>query len=224
MSSSSKDTGGGSSGMYPVTPYSSPSTGAAASYGFNGFVGVKKSSKPKSHTNAAARRVSNRSGGGGSSSRKPTYSSGKTVGSSATGRITPVAPPPSYKDTTYQQQQLDSTKALADYMAQMTGQQNNYNTEYTRNTLGLADQQKLDDASMSDDYASRGMSQSGVALKAHADLGTDYGKRQSALDSGKAEYTGNLATGLANFKSTQGINNQRYQNEAINRRIQKYGL
>lgn len=167
------------------------------------------------------------------------YSSGKSVGSNSTGRISSIAPPPPAPpapprppdinswlagDTAYKQQMDASKKALADYIAQMTGQQNNYETEYTRNTMNLADQEKQARTGTEEDYASRGLSTSGLFLKALADLTANYDKQESALGAGRAEFLSNLQNGLTNFKSTQGINNTRYKNEALNRRAQSYNL
>lgn len=162
------------------------------------------------------------------------YSSGKSVGSNSTGRITPIAPPPPPKppsiqqwlsgDATYKQQQDAMKKAMADYQAQMTGQQNNYETEYNRNLLSTQDAEKLAQTDTENDYASRGLSTSGLYLKALNDLHTDYDKREGALADGRAEFLANLAAGLTNFQSTQGLNNTKYRNDAINRRAQKYGL
>lgn len=160
--------------------------------------------------------------------------SGKSVGSNSQGRITPIAPPKPKPpmsidqwlagDSAYKQQTDAAMKSLNDYRAQMTGQQNNYNIEEARNKGDLADQQKLAESAMTDDYASRGLSQSGLALKAFADLATDYDKRNSALDQGAAEFTGNANTGLQNFQSTQGINATKYKNDAISRRALKFNL
>lgn len=166
----------------------------------------------------------------------PRYSSGRQIGSNNVGRISsiaPPAPPPPPKppsinewlagDTAYKQQTDASQKALRDYLAQMTGQQNNYNTEYERNLGNLGDAEKLATTDTENDFSARGLTTSGLYLKALADLKADYDKRESTLADGRAEFLGNLQNGLTNFKSTQGINNTRYRNEAINRRAAQYG-
>lgn len=127
-------------------------------------------------------------------------------------------------DTAYKQQMDAAAKAAADYQTQMTGQQNNYNTEYTRNMGNLHDQEKLDSNDATNDFASRGMISSGLYVKNQNDLATNYNKRESTLDDGKAEFMANLGFGKTNFDSTNNLNKQRYRNEAIQRRASKYNL
>lgn len=186
------------------------------------------------HAPAVSRRIN----GGGGGNTAPRYTSGKNIGSNSTGRISPVAPPapPAPKkppmsieqwlagDTAYKQQTAAQTKGLADYQTQMGAQEANYRTDYTRNDLNQDDQYKVNKQSMADDYASRGMSESGLAVKSYADLATEYQKQQSALSTGQAQYLANNQTGLANYKSTQNIDAQRYKNEAVQRRAAKLGL
>lgn len=157
--------------------------------------------------------------------------SGKSIGSNSTGRISPIAPPrvPNINDylagdTAYKQQMDASSKAAADYLAQMTGQQNNYNTEYTRNLSDLGTQEKLDGVDHTNDFAARGMMQSGVYVKDRADLANNYNKREATLADGKSEFMGNLGFAKTNFDSQQRLNTTRYRNEAIQRRAAKYNL
>ena len=160
--------------------------------------------------------------------------SGKSVGSNSSGRISPVAPPPPAPppppsinqwlagDTAYKQQMDASSKAYKDYVAQMTGQQNNYNTEYERNLMNTHDAEKLAGTDMENDYAARGLTNSGLFLKAKTDLATDYDKRESSLADGRAEFLANLQAALGNFRSTSRINQTKYRNEAIARRAAQY--
>jgi hypothetical protein len=143
----------------------------------------------------------------------------------------PAAPkgPPSLDqwlagDTAYKQQMDAAAKASADYVTQMTGQQNAYNTEYTRNMRNLNDQEKVDGRNATDDFAARGMMNSGLFIKDATDRTTDYNKRESTLNDGKSEFIANLGFGRTNFDSTQNLNKQRYRNEAIQRRAAKYNL
>jgi hypothetical protein len=160
------------------------------------------------------------------------------VGSNAQGRISPIAPPPAAPpptpqppsidawlagDTTYGQQENAAHKAAADYLAQMTQQQNQYQGDYTKNLLNLQDQETQAQGNLGDDYASRGLSQSGLMLKALADLKTQYDKQQSDLESGRASFLQNLQSGLTNFNSQNALQQQQYRQDAINRRASQYG-
>lgn len=188
--------------------------------------------------NSAPRGGGGGGGGYGGGPRLNYQPSGRTIGSNTQGRISNVAPPapappPAPKppsidqwlagDTTYGGQMSASKKALADYLAQMTSQQNQYQTDYERNRMGLEDQEKLATTDTENDYASRGMSTSGLYLKALADLKADYDKREGGLAEGQAAFLANLNSGKTNFMSQQQIEQAKYRQDAINRRAAQYG-
>ena len=163
--------------------------------------------------------------------------SGKTVGSSATGRISHIAPAkpkgattkkkPAVDqlagDTTYKQQRDAAHRALGDYQAQMAASQNSYTTDYNRNLYNQNKQESVDQVNQADDYAARGMSHSGVRLKASGDLKSSYDDRSNTLNEGQANFNSSLASGFQNYQSTQRLNDVRYRNEAINRRATYLG-
>ena len=161
---------------------------------------------------------------------RPTQPSGKTVGSNKTGAITPIAPPKppplwtAEQDTVYQQQEAIAKKAFDDYMSGQTTAQNQFNIEDTRNDSNLQDQQRIAQTNMQDDFASRGMSESGLALKAYADQINDFKKQQSVMDQGALNFSTTAASQLGNFNATQAIDRQRYKNDAINRHATGLGL
>lgn len=210
--------------------------------------GVVRSAMPSAFTrkptvaaprNSAPRRSGGGGGGGFSGGPRLNYQpSGRSIGSNTQGRISAVAPPPPAPppapkppsidqwlagDTTYGGQMSASKKALADYLAQMTSQQNQYNTDYERNTMALGDQEKLATTDTENDYAARGMSTSGLYLKALADLKADYDKREGGLAEGRAAFLANLGSGKTNFMSQQQIEQAKYKQDAINRRAAQYG-
>ena len=184
--------------------------------------------------------------GDGSTYKAPVKPSGKTVGSNKTGAITPIAPPKpvapvrpvtakstparpaplwtAEQDTVYQQQEAIAKKAFDDYMSGQTTAQNQFNIEDTRNDSNLQDQQKIAQTNMQDDFASRGMSESGLALKAYADQINDFKKQQSVMDQGALNFSTTAASQLGNFQATQAIDRQRYKNDAINRHATGLGL
>lgn len=187
-----------------------------------GVIGFGVTPKSTNHTAAAQR-----------------YTSGKSLGSNGSGRISSVAPPPPAPppppaapsinqwlagDTAYKQQTDAAKKAMADYMAQMSGQQGSYETEYQRNLMNTGDAEKLANTDLENDYASRGLTNSGLFLKAKTDLSTDYDKRESTLADGRAEFLANLKAALTNFQSTSNINSTKYKNDAIARRAAKYDV
>lgn len=153
--------------------------------------------------------------------------SGKTVGSNKKGHITPIAPSRVWsanKDTTYKQQNSAAVKALKDYVSGQATSQNQYNIEYNRNNKNLLDQQKIANVNQADDYASRGMSTSGLRVKAQGVQDNEYGKQRDVLRQASLNFGTTARSQLGNFKSTQAINDTRYKNEAINRHASSFGL
>lgn len=199
--------------------------------------GVTAQPRQRSFAPAINRRVggggggySGGGGGGGGFSRG--------VGSNSSGRISSKAPPPAPKpppppnpaqwlltDTAYKAQMDAQQKAMKDYMAQKTAQENTYNTEYTTNLGDLGKQEKLDYGDLEADYGARGMGfGSGAAQKALADLTGQYNDREARLLADRNEYLANLTNALTNFQGTSNINQQRYKQEALARRAARYGL
>lgn len=180
------------------------------------------------------------SGGGGRASRSTPRRSygggGGGVGTNRTGGIsnfapTPPAPPPappsleafSAKDSTYQSQLSALKKALADYMAQQGQGKNQYLTSYAGDakTLGENRTQGLDD--LGNDFASRGLLQSGLYADSLSDLNSDFDKRQAALEQAKAAFLAQQGSDLTNFQSEQQITKQKALQEAAARRAAQYG-
>ena len=158
--------------------------------------------------------------------------SGKAVGSSSTGRISHIAPVkpamPSLNkdlagDTTYRTQFNEANRAGVDYQTRMGASQNSYNIDYTRNLNNQNRERGFAQRDQADDFASRGMSHSGLRTHASSDLTTDFDNRKGALNEGLAQFSGNLNSGFQDFQSQQRVNDRRYQNEAINRRATAMG-
>lgn len=164
-----------------------------------------------------------------------TYSSGGGGGgggnySSYAAPSTPPPPPPMSindwlnQDSTYQSQESALKKALTDYIAQQGVAKNQYNVDYTGRTHDLALQKtrSLDD--QANDFASRGMYFSGVYGKDMSNLVGDFARRQSDMDTAKANYFANLANDLGNFQDQQQLTETKAKQDAINRRAAQYGL
>jgi hypothetical protein len=175
--------------------------------------GTIRSNAPSSYSG-----VGGGGGGGGSSSIR-----------SAATAAPPAAPPMSIndwlnQDTTYQAQAAALAKALTDYRAQMGQQQNQYSTDYaTRvNDLNINRGRSIED--QQNDFASRGQYFAGTYGKGYSDLVGDFARRQSDMDTARANFLANLSTNLNNFQDQQGVDMTSARQQAIERRAARYGV
>lgn len=145
-----------------------------------------------------------------------------------------VAPPPAPSvptedewlggDTAYQSQMAALQKALADYRSQSNQQQTQYGVDYSSklNELGLAEKQGIKD--LENDFASRGLLQSGLFDNNRIELGSMFDRREGDLARAKADFEANLATALANFETENNLTGTRARQEALARRAAQFGL
>lgn len=155
---------------------------------------------------------------------------GSYLGSSSTGAISKAAPkPPSLSDylgtdSTFMQQKSALEKAKADYLAQQGQSRTQYMTGYAGDldTLKKNRVQSLGD--LENDYAGRGLLQSGLYADSMSDMNQDFDKRTGSLESAKAAFLAQLAQDLTNFTSEQGLTLTKAQQEAAARRAASYGI
>lgn len=180
----------------------------------------------------SSRPRSNGNGTGGSGFRPPTTPQIATprppVGNTPSGTIArsvPAAPAPMTVDqylagdTAFNSQKTAYQKALSDYAAQMQAEQGKYNGEYGAQTaqLGLDRQQGV--KSLTDDYASRGLLQSGVYADAQGELNKKFDTSAADLERAKQAYMSDLTTGQTNFQTTQQTLLEKARQDALNRRL-----
>lgn len=207
------------------------STGSGASRGVNhissGVKGIGRS------VGRSARRSSGRSSGGyGRGSSQPSTPRISTprpaIGNTPGGQIAKSVPAPPApisvdqflaKDTAYQSQHSAYQKALADYAAQMQAEQGKYTGEYDAQVKQLGLDRTTGLTGLKDDYASRGLLNSGVYGDALGDLNTKYDTSQADLERARQAYMDDLTTGQTNFKTTQQTMLEKARQDALNRRL-----
>ena len=227
--------GGGGSNYSPKKPaVKAPKRPAPLKQPSYGITGVKATPKKNySGSTKKSYKAPSRSYSSGKSYSSKSYSGGgssSSVGSSATGRISAAAPkPPSLADylgtdSAFVQQKAALAKAMSDYKAQQGQSQTQYLTGYTGDldTLGKNRTSSLGD--LENDYAGRGLLQSGLYADSMSDMNTDYDKRQSALEQAKAAFLAQLSGDLTNFTSEQDLTLARAKQEAAARRTAQYGI
>jgi hypothetical protein len=205
-------------------PYGYTDQYLAATQG-NGSGGKTNRPKPGStrpvvhkatHTTSVSRPTHTSSGGGGGGN-SPTGGGG-SVGFNALGTAAPIINPNAYlTDPTYEAQQAALQKALADYTAQMGDTQTRYSTNYAAQThdLGVMKDQGVD--ANNNDYASRGLYESGLQAQASGDLLTQFARRQADMDRAKSDYFAGLQRDFGNFKTDQQLQMDKAKQDAIAR-------
>lgn len=160
------------------------------------------------------------SGGGG----------GGGLGSNSSGQIsTPAPKAPSLSqfllgDSTYLAQKSALDKARADYLAQQGQSKTQYLTNYARDASSLKDNRTQALGDLENDFASRGLLQSGLYADNMANLNKEYDTKSSALDQARAAFLAQLASDFSNFSSEQNLTLTRAQQEAAARRGTQYGV
>lgn len=127
-------------------------------------------------------------------------------------------------DTTYQSQIAQLRKAYANYVASQGNERTNFNNTYALNRRNLNTERTRGLQDTREDYASRGMLQSGLFGKAYADRQTDYSARQAALDTERTAFQSDLGVNLRAFQGEQETVSTSAKQEAIARRAARYNL
>lgn len=144
------------------------------------------------------------------------------------GAPAPPAPPSVDEwlagDTAYLSTTDALQKALADYQARMNQQKGQYQTEYDTNLSNLGTSREAALADLTDDFAARGLMNSGLFLNSHSELQSDYDARQAALEQGRASFLADLDAAFADFQSEQDLTTTKAKQDALARRAAKYGL
>lgn len=189
------------------------------------IVRAKAKAAPRRAVSPAPRSYGSSSGGG---------SRGGSLGSSRGGQISYSTPPPPPKppsladflktDSTFSMQQSALEKAKADYLAQQGKTKTQYETSYTGDLSTLGENRTAALSDLENDYAGRGLLQSGLYADSLATTNNDWNKRQSALEQARAAFLSGLTDDFTNFSQEQTLTLQRAQQEAAARRAAQSGI
>lgn len=162
------------------------------------------------------------SGGGGGAA----FSSGGSLISTATGALAPAMPTDEEwlaGDTSYQAQLAALKKALEDYTAQDTLARSQYETDFGVNQQNLGRARTEGIASQENDFASRGMINSGLFANERSELEADFGRRGDELTRGRQNWLSGRDNALGNFKTEQNLTQQQVLADALARRAAQFG-
>src|SRR5213595_2210093 len=157
------------------------------------------------------------------------------VGGSKTGAIAPVVQPgppvapaaPAWNenmDDTFVGQKSALQKAWEDYQTNQGRETSQYGAQHDANKKALGLQKEQDWHSLEDDYASRGLMNSGLYAKAGTDFNEDYATKDRNLEQARTDFIANLAAAATGFKSDTDIQLEKARQDAINRRQASLGV
>jgi len=106
----------------------------------------------------------------------------------------------------------------------MNQQKGQYQTEYDTNLANLNQSREAAIADLTDDFAARGLMNSGLFANSRSELMSDYDARQAALEQGRSNFLADLEAAFADFTSEQELIKTKAKQDAINRRAQRYGI
>jgi len=195
----------------------------------SGAIGILPQPQTKGAKNVAT--TTSSSGNTGSTGAGATNTGGGSSGGfSAGGQFgATVNPVPDINtflsgDPTYQQQLAALNRALADYRAQMQQSENQYNVDYAGHVHDLGVQRQQGSTDLGNDYASRGLYESGLQVQALGDLLDQFARRQADLDTAKSNFMANTARDYSNFQQEQNLSSQKAKQDALDRRAAQFGV
>lgn len=171
-------------------------------------------------------------------SRQPTYNpprvSRPAVGSTSKGTVAPSVPAPARppmtldqwlaNDTTFKSSKDAYSRALQDYMTQDTAERSKYDNEYNSSLEKMAQDKTVNQQALNDDYAGRGLLNSGLYANALNEFQNKYSTQQADLERARSAYFGDLNVDKSNFQNQQQLELQKAQQAAAARRTATLGL
>lgn len=127
-------------------------------------------------------------------------------------------------DSAYQDQLSQLMKQLEDFKTQNTGQQADVGEDFQTalNKMNLKRSQDLE--SLQNDFASRGLLNSGLYTNAVGDYNNDYQQNLGDLNTDKQRSLDQLLQGLQQYQQENTTARSNAKQEAIRRRAQQFGL
>lgn len=209
---------------------------------------AKQSSRSSSYSGTPAKTVSYGSSSRASSS--PSSFGGGGGGSSiAAPMAAPVEPPPppppvreditipdAMADPTYQQQQTELARQMADFKAQQQLADAQYTGSYNQTTRKLGRNGDQWDPDLqngqygeavnanANDFAGRGMYNSGEFAKSQSNVDADFNSRLGEIDRARTDFRDTAALSARNMASTQEVVRQQALASAVAGIAAKYGI
>lgn len=127
-------------------------------------------------------------------------------------------------DAAYQQAVSGSKRSLSDFLSDIGRRRGEAGTQYgqTRASMERDRKQQLED--LRDEFASRGLINSGLYGQEQGDFQNRFTEQMSALDQQQAALLADLLTQETNFRRESDLATQQAKQEALLRRAQKFNI
>jgi hypothetical protein len=163
------------------------------------------------------------SGGGGS------FSGGGFVGGGGGGSVSRPKPPPSLsqwlaRDADYQDQQRSFSRALSDFTADYTRKRGKVTGDYQSGVKSMGEQRVKDLQDIMNDFAARGLLQSGLYGQRQSDYEKQYQQNLSDLTRQETSSLSDLDSEKTQFTRQQQLAKETARKEAARRRAETYGI
>lgn len=127
-------------------------------------------------------------------------------------------------DSAYQQAIRGNKRSLADFLSDLGRRRGEAGTQFTqtRSSMNRDSADQLN--SLREEYASRGLIQSGLYGKEQGDFRTKFGEQMKALQQQQTGLLSDLMSQEKNYRRENSLANEAARQEAILRRAQKYRI
>lgn len=147
------------------------------------------------------------------------------------GPVQPIAPPappvPVFNELTdpgFKEAQAGYQDVYNTQVGQQQYDWGNYQTQNAADITNLEKQNEINRQNLIDDYASRGLSSSGLYAKALGDLGDVFGTQRRGLTEAATQYQTQQEQQRLAYEKAMGIDVKAARDAAIARFNQKYGI
>jgi hypothetical protein len=127
-------------------------------------------------------------------------------------------------DVDYQNQLRNFSKTMTDFQADLGRRRGMSESDFAMSKKGLEDQRGKDLESLAQDFASRGLSRSGLYGQAVGDYETEFGRRMSDMQARQQQALAALEAELSQFSGQQNLSEQAAREAAIRRRAETLGI
>lgn len=127
-------------------------------------------------------------------------------------------------DTTFNQQKSDLMKQMEQFRTSNRSQQSMTKQDFDTALKKMLDQKNTDLSSIQNDFAARGLLNSGLYTDAVGKYDTGYQSQLNDLQTGQQRSLSDLLESLSNYQTENNSTLAAAQQDAIRRRAQKYGI